>query len=142
MRRIPIADRELVAEYADLRVQVLSLAARDTARNLESPSCTRMIGLHDSPLEGTGFEPSVPRGARRRLGVESRSRRLFRSRGIKQRRHEPSRTFGGDHALPKIRIHLPPADSPCLAQTGPLQSLTRSHIEFVSEGAPMSADFL
>src|SRR5215472_5451359 len=60
MRRIPIADRELAAEYADLRVQVLSLAARDTARNLESPSCTRMIGLHDSPLEGTGFEPSVP----------------------------------------------------------------------------------
>jgi hypothetical protein len=29
MRRIRIADRELVAEYADLRVQVLSLAARD-----------------------------------------------------------------------------------------------------------------
>ena len=75
------------------------------------------------------YEHPCTLGARRRLGVESRSRRLFRSRGIKQRRHEPTRTFDGDHAVPMVRILFPPAGSLQTLGPSPLFCPGRIHEE-------------
>jgi hypothetical protein len=67
----------------------------------------------DSSLEGSGFEPSVPwKGACRRPGVGSLSRRFFHERGIKRRRHEPLSKPRLCHAVPTVRIRLPPPESP------------------------------
>jgi hypothetical protein len=54
------------------------------------PRSPKRLG-HRIAASGRGIVPACGRlggGTRRHLGVESRSRRLFRSRGIKQRRHE------------------------------------------------------
>jgi hypothetical protein len=66
----------------------------------------------DSPLEGTGFEPSVPRKRPASSWCRNRSRRLFRSRGIKQKRHEHPSNLWWCHTVPMVRIRFPPAASP------------------------------
>src|ERR1041385_6480508 len=62
---------------------LVPMPAQTAAKMQDSPPTAAECSAEtDSALEGARFEPSVPRKApRRRLGVESRSRRLFRSRG-------------------------------------------------------------
>src|SRR5271169_1901223 len=75
----------------------------------------------DSPLEGTGFEPSVPLLRKALLGVANRRRRHER------RSHLKVQVRDGDACLewfpiafpfavgPRVRILLPPAASPSVS---------------------------
>src|SRR6516225_9799089 len=106
----------------------------------------------DSPLEGTGFEPSVPReptamsalwitGSRRQL------RQLFSPHGWWRgpqngsssaggRREDPPSAAVSFTAGPMVRIHIPPAVS---RQTFG-SSAAEPHLLFVIEPAPLYAN--
>src|SRR5690242_9601462 len=62
-------------------------APTSRGRRLVMRANRRDRGFADSPLEGTGFEPSVPRRAPRVLVFRLSCAPYFRWREIKQRRH-------------------------------------------------------
>ena len=64
----------------------------------------------DSLLEGDGFEPSVP-GTKEPVFVAEGE--------LRDRTGAAKRVVS--YAVPMVRIHLPPAESPCLTQTRPMQ---------------------
>jgi len=81
-----------------------------------------ITSLSDSPLEGTGLEPSVPLLRKALMGVANRRRRHER------RSHLQVQARDGDACPewlpiafpfaegPRVRIHLPPAESPSLVR--------------------------
>src|SRR5207249_322262 len=64
------------------------------------PTALDFTAETDSPLEGTGFEPSVPRKAPGVPAVSALVRAVFRWRGIRQGRHEPALKSSSCHAEP------------------------------------------
>jgi hypothetical protein len=68
----------------------------------------------DSPLEGDGFELPVPREKGWSFDG-SPSSAPFKSLRVS------TKTTRFSHEGPMVRIRLPPAESPCLTQTRPLQ---------------------
>jgi hypothetical protein len=85
-------------------------AARD------SPAAAWFVA--DSALEGTGFEPSVPRDTTNLSMSPLVASRQPKSRSEREPAHEAS---GPSPAEPMVRILFPPAESPCLIQPRPLQ---------------------
>jgi hypothetical protein len=65
----------------------------------------------DSPLERTGFEPSVPRKAPDVGGASVPVRAEFFVGGESSRGHMSPVQLGSCHAVPTVRIRLPPAES-------------------------------
>jgi class 3 adenylate cyclase len=54
--------RELVDPWiVENRGRIVKTTGRATVGERTAPVCSRGSGLYDSPLEGDGFEPSVPR---------------------------------------------------------------------------------
>ena len=64
--------------------------------------------VHDSPLEGGGFEPSVPLPGVAIFVIRRKTRRLVGSREPRGARHGTASPLA---AGPPVRIHSPPAES-------------------------------
>jgi hypothetical protein len=115
--RAPVCGRGERAEVVVICCPFYSLGCRLDYRRLSdtvSRGCTNRgadRAFADSLLEGTGFEPSVPLGEPGRRRVSVLVRRLFRWRRIKQGRQEPLSKSRSYHAVPMVRIRLPPAES-------------------------------
>jgi hypothetical protein len=119
-----IGHRVVAFEHRDLsrRALTASMAAQSivTAANRRWDSPAKIKFAPDSPLEGTGFEPSVPLLRKALLGVANRRRRHER------RSHLQVQVRNGNACLewlpiafpfaegPRVRILLPPADGQSL----------------------------
>ena len=86
-------------------------SGRPAGSSIDRAAKLRLEFAPDSPLEGAGFEPSVPRRHPASPPCRLSFAPYFRWRRIEQRRHEAGLKAWSHHVEPMARIRLPPAKS-------------------------------